>query len=110
MKPSVKPFAQRVIENPNQYNLTDEYIQDFIELMKSKNYLTNLENKTYTNVTNATIEDASVHQSVECNTYCDNQMLHLFGGYKYYHGYVSLAVSILNLIIRKWNVSVRLAV
>jgi hypothetical protein len=94
MKTSAKPWAQGVIDNPNQYNLTDEMFSDFFELMRKKNMLAgNVENKTYSNITNGTFDDPNLQHSENCESYCQNEMRHFFEEYRNYHGYVSLVVS-----------------
>lgn len=102
MKPSVKPPPLRVVENANDYNLTDEYLVDFIDRMKFM--LGNSENKSHPNITNSTMEEPNPHQAVNCDDYCDNQMRHFFDEYRHYHGYVSLVVSTFD-VIKKFKVT-----
>lgn len=89
MKPSVAP--SKVVENPQEYNLTDNDLSAFFEIYREYNKL-NI-NKTSNNITNSTSFD-DAHQAVNCSEYCNSQMRHLFDDYRHYHGYVTLIVSI----------------
>lgn len=91
------PNPQGVIDNPNDFNLTAENISEFLKYMKEKMIL-NEQNKTYTNITNGTLDEPNPHQVPNCHEYCDSQMRSFFEGYKHYHGYVTLVVSIIRLI------------
>lgn len=85
---------QKVIDNPNDYNLTEEYVNDF--LVKSKEYIlrANLQNRSSTNTTNILLEDQITNPAVNCVEYCDSHMRQIFEDYRVYHGYVALVVSI----------------
>lgn len=98
MKPSVKP--SKVIENAKEFNLTDEYLTDFMDIWRQTILIANAENRSYTNITNGTLEDANPQQAVSCDDYCKNEMRHFFDEYRNYHGYVSLVVSTRNLITK----------
>lgn len=94
MKPSAPP--QKVIDNPTEYNLTDEYLIDFMDKYREHMMKASSQNKTFTNMTNGTLDDVDhhAHQAINCIEYCDSQMRHFFDEYKQYHGYVTLIVSI----------------
>lgn len=87
------PSPQKVIDNPKDFNLTEEYLNDFMdkyrEHMKNKNF----SNKSFVQNFNGTLNDSTHHQAVNCSEYCDSNMRHVFEDYKEYHGYVTLAVS-----------------
>ena len=83
---------QKVMENPNEFNLTEEYLNDF--LVKSKEHMMKAnQNKSYTNMTNIIMEDPTSHPAVNCVDFCDSHMRQIFEEYKDYHGYVALIVS-----------------
>lgn len=83
---------QKVMDNPNEFNLTEEYLNDF--LVKTREHLrAGLQNKTFTNVSNIMPEDQPTHPVVNCSEYCDSHMRQIFEEYKDYHGYVALVVS-----------------
>lgn len=92
------PNPQRVIDNPSDFNLTQEHLNDFVKYMWEKNFM--LHNKSYTtpNITNVTQDEPTSHQAGNCHEYCHSQMRRFFDEYRHYHGYVTLVVSTSNLI------------
>lgn len=87
MKPSLSPIS--FIGNSS---LTEQNIQDFLELTVQHMRNTTTQNKT--NVLNDTSDLPGPHSN-DCIGYCDSsQLRHIFKEYKHYHGYVSLVVSI----------------
>lgn len=95
MKPSAVP--PRIVDDPNQWNLTQEYLTDFVAML-GKYKADNEKNKSYTNITNGTFEERNPQQAANCEEYCNSEMRHFFDEYKQYHGYVALVVSTCNLI------------
>lgn len=91
MKPSMSP---KVIENPNEFNLTDEYLSDFMVVYREHIRKTTLQKNNYTNFTNSLLENHDIHQAANCDDYCDSHR-QIFDDYKQYHGYVTLVVSVL---------------
>jgi hypothetical protein len=90
MKPSSNPPMG--IENPHDYNLTAEYLNDFLE--KSLGLLAN---RTQYNKSLTTVADDettnSINRQQDCIGYCDSDMRQIFNEYRHFHGYVTLVVS-----------------
>lgn len=87
-------MSPKVIDNANEFNLTDEYLSDFMVIYREHMKKTTLQKSNYTNFTNSLLDDQNPPQAVNCDDYCDSHMRQIFDEYKQYHGYVTLVVSI----------------
>lgn len=103
MKPSVSP--QKVVDNPSEFNITDEYLNDFMLRMKDHLLKTNYQNKSVENYTIYASEKP--HQvKDDCDDYpnCLSDMRSFFEGYKNYHGYVTLVICVFGTIANILNI------
>lgn len=85
MKTSISP----IVNNPKDYNLTEEYLADFME--RTKDLMRN--RSMPMNITKGLSGNESTNRTDICLDYCDSQMRDIFDDYRGYHGYVTLVVS-----------------
>lgn len=91
METSVSPLT--LIDNPNVYNISIEHLADFFE--KNRNFI-KVNRTLASNITYGLAGGEGKDQVGNCDDFCDStHMREIFGGYReYYHGYVTLVVSI----------------
>ncbi|KAG5677483.1 hypothetical protein PVAND_007241 [Polypedilum vanderplanki] len=90
MSTTVLPVAINVIDDLKKHNVTEDNLNDFINLLKeySKNTSSKLVNDTNDN----------------CTHYCQHNIRDFFTSYQYYHGYVTLVICIFGTIANILNI------